>query len=574
MSTSSGAVSFRGVSITYPRCSEPTLWGVDLEIPEGELCVVVGSTGSGKSTLLGAINGLVPHFTGGTLSGTVTVDGRATSDHRPRDLADIVGVVGQDPLAGFVTDVVEDELAYAMEQLAVPPDTMRKRVEETLDLLGIAELRSRALVDLSGGQQQRVAIGAALTAQPRILVLDEPTSALDPTAAEEVLAAITRLVHDLGVSVIIAEHRLERVVQYADRVVIVADDGSVSAGPPGELLANCVLAPPVVRLGVLAGWSPPPLSVRDARRLAAPLRERLAALEPDRSEPRPRQRGSQRRNREQPSVTGDPSATPGSLRARGIVVRHGPAAVVAAVRGVDIDLPSGSVTALMGRNGSGKSSLLWALQGSGVRQRGTVDVHGRDPASVGRAQALSIVTLVPQTPADLLYLSTVDGECDRADAEVGAPGGTCRGWVDRLVDGIDPGANPRDLSEGQRLAVALAVQLTANARVVLLDEPTRGLDHDAKARLGRELSGLAAQGRAIAVATHDVEFVASFADRVVVMAEGEIVARGATSEVVVASAAFAPQVAKVMYPEAWLTVEQVAEALAEDAPRVVPPAHT
>lgn len=558
MSPARGAVVFEGVSITYPDRTEPTLRDVDLEIPEGELCVVVGPTGSGKSTLLSAINGLVPHFTGGTLSGTVTVDGRATSHHQPRDLADVVGVVGQDPLAGFVTDVVEDELAYAMEQLAVPPDTMRKRVEETLDLLGIAELRSRALVDLSGGQQQRVAIGSALTAQPRILVLDEPTSALDPTAAEEVLAAITRLVHDLGVTVVVAEHRLERVVQYADRVVIVGEDGTVSAGGPGDLLAQCPLAPPVVRLGVVAGWSPPPLSVRDARRLAAPLRERLAGLAPQASTPRA-------------APSHGPSGA-GALRAQGIVVRHGAAGHVAAVRGVDIDLQGGAVTALMGRNGSGKSSLLWALQGSGVRQRGTVYVDGRDPASVGRAEARSIVSLVPQTPTDLLYLTTVAGECERADAEAGVGLGTCRGWLDRLVDDIGPLANPRDLSEGQRLALALAVQLTADARVVLLDEPTRGLDQHAKRRLGQELSRLAGAGRAIAVATHDVEFVASWADRVVVMAGGEIVASGPTCEVVVASAVFAPQVAKVLYPEPWLTVEEVAGSLglATAASREVP----
>ena len=188
----------------------------------------------GKSTLLGAINGLVPHFTGGTLAGRVLVDGRNTAEHPPRELADVVGVVSQDPLAGFATDTVEEELAYGMEQLAVPADVMRKRVEETLDLLGLAELRHRALRELSGGQQQRVAIGSVLTAHPRILVLDEPTSALDPTAAEEVLAAITRLVHDLGVTVVLAEHRLERVVQYADRVLYLPGDGSVVDGRSGR----------------------------------------------------------------------------------------------------------------------------------------------------------------------------------------------------------------------------------------------------------------------------------------------------------------------------------------------------
>ncbi len=160
-------IEFDHVSITYADATVPVVRDVDLRIDEGELALVVGRTGVGKSTLLGAINGLVPHFTGGTLSGRVAVDGRDTRTYPPRELADAVGVVGQDPLAGFVTDTVEEELAYAMEQLAVPPDIMRKRVEETLDLLGIADLRRRALHELSGGQQQRVAIGSVLTAHPR-----------------------------------------------------------------------------------------------------------------------------------------------------------------------------------------------------------------------------------------------------------------------------------------------------------------------------------------------------------------------------------------------------------------------
>src|SRR6195952_4687187 len=246
-------IEFDRVTITYSDAPAPVLRAVNLRIDEGELCLVVGRTGSGKSTLLGAINGLVPHFSGGTLAGSVRVDGRDTSTPPPRELADLVGVVGQDPLAGFVTDTVEEELAYGMEQLGVAPAVMRKRVEETLDLLGLAELRHRALHELSAGPVQRVAIGSVLTAHPRILVLDEPTSALDPTAAEEVLAAVTRLVHDLGVTVVLAEHRLERVVQYADRVVYLSGDGTVSDGSPTSMFATASVAPPVVELGRLAG---------------------------------------------------------------------------------------------------------------------------------------------------------------------------------------------------------------------------------------------------------------------------------------------------------------------------------
>lgn len=540
-------ISFDHVSVTYPEATSPTIHDVDLCIDEGELCLVVGRTGVGKSTLLGAINGLVPHFTGGTLTGRVTVDGRDTRDHPPRELADVVGVVGQDPLAGFVTDTVEEELAYAMEQLAIAPDVMRKRVEETLDLLGIAELRGRALSTLSGGQQQRVAIGSVLTAHPRILVLDEPTSALDPTAAEEVLAAVTRLVHDLGVTVVVAEHRLERVVQYADRVLYLHGDGTVQSGTPDDVLATSSVAPPVVQLGRLAGWSPLPLSVRDARRVAGPLRERLGA------------------------VTAPTRALPDGadplLRARRIVVRYG---AVVAVREVDLDLVPGQVVALMGRNGSGKSSLLWALQGSGPRHSGTVEVSvpgqpSGDPAELGPSQARALVGLVPQTPSDLLYLSTVAQECAQADADTDRTPGTTAALLERIVPDIDPAAHPRDLSEGQRLALVLAVQLSASPRVVLLDEPTRGLDYHAKERFGALVRELADDGHAVVISTHDVEFVAAGADRVVVLAEGEIVADGPTAEVTVSSPAFAPQVAKIMSPLPWLTVADVATAL-EGAP--------
>ncbi len=548
-------IVFDRVTLTYPDADAPVLRDVSLRVEEGELALVVGRTGVGKSSLLGAVNGLVPHFTGGRLAGRVTVDGRETRTHKPRELADVVGVVGQDPLAGFVTDTVEEELAYGMEQLAVPADVMRKRVEETLDLLGIAELRDRALHELSGGQQQRVAIGAVLTAHPRVLVLDEPTSALDPTAAEEVLAAVTRLVHDLGVTVLLAEHRLERVVQYADRVVEVRADGTVVAGEPAAMLATTAVAPPVVELGRLVGWRPLPLSVRDARRQAEPLRRRLGGELGARSVPPPH------RSLARP---GDGVA----LRARNVVVRYG---AVVAVRGVDLDLVHGEVTALMGRNGSGKSSLLWALHGAGPRQTGLVQVAGTDPKTLPPSGARRLVGLVPQTPTDLLYLDTVSDELDQADREsadeaAGTPVAGARELLDRLAPGIPDEIHPRDLSEGQRLALVLAVQLAAAPRVVLLDEPTRGLDYAAKRSLVGIVDQLAAEGRSVVVATHDVEFVAAAADRVVVMAAGDVVVDGPTADVVAGSPAFAPQVAKILAPLEILTVDQVRGALADGGP--------
>jgi energy-coupling factor transport system ATP-binding protein len=528
------------VGVTFADSDSPVLSRVDLSVPEGELVLVIGRTGSGKTTLLRSLNGLVPHFSGGTLSGRVVVAGRDTREHRPRDLADVVGFVGQDPLSGFVTDTVEDELAYGMESLGLSPEVMRKRVEETLDLLGLAELRDRPLADLSGGQQQRVAIGSVLTTHPRVLVLDEPTSALDPLAAEEVLSTLQRLVHDLGMTVVLAEHRLERVVQYADRVVLVPGDGlPVRSGTPEEVLADSPVAPPVVELGRVAGWHPLPLSVRDARRRAARLRERLG-------EPGPPE--------------GTTGGSPAVLaQASDLVVSYGRLPVL---KGVTFSVAAGEVVALMGRNGAGKSTLLRTLVGLKQPAGGRVRVDGEDPAALRPARLLRHVGLVPQVPGDLLYASTVAQECAQADRDARVPPGTTLAVLGRLAPGLPLDRHPRDLSEGQRLTLALAVVLAARPPLLLLDEPTRGLDYTAKHRLVEILRDLAAEGHGVVLATHDVELVAEVAHRVMVLADGDLVADGPTVEVVVSSPAFAPQVAKVLAPQRWLTPTQVAVALA------------
>lgn len=537
-------IAFDDFSFWYPGASAATLQAVNLRIDEGELALLIGRTGSGKSTLLRAVNGLVPHFSGGHVEGRVTADGRDPRQHAPRDFAETVGMVGQDPLAGFVTDTVEEELAYGMEQLAVPPQVMRRRVEEILDLMGIAGLRRRALRTLSGGEQQRVALGAVLTASPRILVLDEPTSALDPAAAEDALAAVLRLVHDLGVTVFAAEHRLERVVQYADELVVVAA-AEVSQGEPADMLRTSPLAPPVVELGRFAGWHPLPLSVREARRTAGPLREQLADARPT-----PRA-----------GTAGDVND---GLVARSVFVRYGAAV---AVRDVDLEVAPGEIVALMGRNGSGKSSLLWALQGSGRRSGGSVRVAGRDPAGLSRVEAGRRVALVPQQATDLLYHDSVAAEFAATDRACGATSGTARRHFEQLIEGgsVVDSAHPRDLSDGQRLALVLAVQLTSDPTILLLDEPTRGLDYISKAKLGSILDALALAGRGIVVATHDVEFVAHTASRVVVLADGEVVTSAPTGQALAASPVFAPQVAKVMAPQPWLTVEQISAAMAAQA---------
>ncbi|WP_330296210.1 ABC transporter ATP-binding protein [Streptomyces sp. NBC_00503] len=627
-------IRFDQVSVTYEGAPTPSLRDADFVIPEGELTLLVGPSGVGKSTLLGAVSGLVPHFTGGRLQGRVTVAGRDTRTHKPRELADVVGTVGQDPLSHFVTDVVEDELAYGMESLGLPPSVMRRRVEETLDLLGLGELRDRPIATLSGGQQQRVAIGSVLTPHPRVLVLDEPTSALDPAAAEEVLAVLQRLVHDLGTTVLMAEHRLERVVQYADQVLLIPAPGAAPVlGSPSSIMAVSPVHPPVVALGRLADWSPLPLSIRDARRRAAPLRSRLSHLPgPDEApstpargaasralpgpapqtpagldlpsaqpgqgsgaeprqgsgaEPRgtvegwvgdgrPQGPGSGsgprmlarllRRGRTTPTPETQAPAPPpgqGPATVKGLSLRRGRAEVL---RNIDLAVAQGEIVALMGRNGAGKSTLLATLVGTLEPTTGQVTVSGRTPHRTPPREMVTRVGLVPQEPRDLLYADTVAAECAAADHDAGRPTGTCRDLVTALLPDVPDDTHPRDLSEGQRLALALALVLTGRPALLLLDEPTRGLDYAAKARLVEILRGLAADGHAIVLATHDVELAAELAHRVVILAGGEVVADGPTAEVVVSSPAFAPQVAKILAPGHWLTVSQVAAALGAQPP--------
>ncbi|MEU9718981.1 ATP-binding cassette domain-containing protein, partial [Streptomyces sp. NPDC047976] len=253
-----------------------------------------------------------------------------------------------------------------------------------------------------------------------------------------------------------------------------------------------------------------------------------------------------------------PADAPPAASARNLGVRRARTEVL---HDVTLQVAPGETIALMGRNGAGKSTLLAALTGTLAPSTGQVTVGGRTPHRTPPPEMVRRVGLVPQEPRDLLYADTVAAECAAADADAGAAAGTCRALVGALLPGVPDDTHPRDLSEGQRLTLALALVLTARPALLLLDEPTRGLDYAAKARLVETLRCLAADGHAIVLATHDVELAAELAHRVVILAGGEIVADGPTAEVVVSSPAFAPQVAKILAPGRWLTVSQVAAAL-------------
>lgn len=513
-------IRYDDVTFEYPNGFGAVLRDASLEIVDGAFVVVAGPSGSGKSTLLRAANGLVPHATGGRFAGTVTTFGRTTRDAAPRDLADVIGFVHQDPEAQFVVDQVEGDIAFVLENLGMDRDSMRRRVEEVLDALDVAHLRHRSPASLSGGERQRVAIAGALAAAPRALVLDEPTSQLDPQGAEDVLAALARLNADLGTTILVAEHRLERAAPPADLAVRMIEGRIVDTGPPGEVLAAYEGAPAVTRLGRLLGWIPPPLTVKDARRFAVPEIPEAA----------------------RPVARGD---APGDvlLRARGVAVDLGGRRVLT---GIDLDLRQGEIVALLGRNGAGKTTLLRALAALQARSGGTVAASGR-------------AAYVPQDPNSLLFAPTVRREVahtlrllGRRDEE------TVDTWLAALHLEAVADRHPRSLSGGERQRVAIAAVAVGGAEVLLLDEPTRGMDAPSRAALQHAMERHARHGGAVVLATHDIELAARCATRAVVLGAGDVVADGEAREVV-AGSLFAPQVLRVMPP--FLTVEEVAAAL-------------
>jgi energy-coupling factor transport system ATP-binding protein len=547
-------IQVNNLTYCYPGSESPVLQNLSLEIEEGEFLLVIGPSGAGKSTLLRCLNGLVPHFYGGIVAGGVRVDGRDPLLLGPKGMADTVGFVLQDPEAQFVVDKVEDELAFAMENQGLEPMLMRKRVEEALDQLNIAHLRQRSVHTLSGGERQRVAIAAVMTLQPRVLVLDEPTSQLDPQAAEEVLDTLVKLNQDLGLTVILSEHRLERVVQYVDRILYLPGSGGpLLLASPRAVLSQVALTPPLITLAKALGWSPLPLTIKEGRRFA---RKATGRTSPGPSHTSPAA-GPDTPISNPQSPTPNPRS-PISISVRDLRYSYNGHP---ALQDISLDVRQGEFVALMGRNGAGKTTLLKQLVGLLKPDQGRVQIAGSgaqralDTQQSAVEEIIRLVGYVPQNPNALLFNDTVRQELDFTRRGHGLPPGEYDALLGTLSLAGHTERYPRDLSVGERQRVALASILVAEPQVLLLDEPTRGLDYQQKAALVAFLQQEKARGRTIVMATHDVELVANCADRVVLLGDGQVVVDGPTRQVMSESLVFASQINKLFRDPALLTVE-------------------
>ncbi len=542
------ALALAGLSYSYPRAAAPALLDVSLEVAPGEFALLAGRSASGKSTLLRAACGLVPHFHGGEIDGRVEVAGLDALAAGPGELAAAVGYVAQDPETQVVSTTVAAEIELPLEMRGDGPGERARAVEEVALALAIPHLLGRAVDTLSGGELQRVALAAALVTRPRLVLLDEPTSQLDPVSGDELIWLLRRLNEEWGVAVVLAEHRLERCLAAVDRVVAIEAGRVGFDGAPRDFLGwtrgvDKTLTTPAARLFSLAGIEPLPVGVRDARRT---LEGRGREPGPATAVPRP---GKAVGRESRPPAGLLPRRRRrndrAALAADGLWVElddgGGPRDVL---RGIDLVVAPGERVALMGRNGAGKSTLLRTA--AGLLQ----------PAA-GRVSA-ERMALLTQNPGDFLVRERVGEELP------GGPGLAALHAVG-MEHAID--ADPRDLSGGERQRLALAIALAGRLDgdgvpgLVALDEPTRGMDRGRKDDLVALCARLAVQGAAVLVATHDVEFAAEFADRVVLLGDGVVIADGPGAEILSGGWYFATEVARVLDVPGVVTAEQGAPLL-------------
>jgi energy-coupling factor transport system ATP-binding protein len=532
------ALAIEGLSYTYPHAGRAALGSVSATLEPGEFTLLAGRSASGKSTLLRAACGLVPHFHGGEIEGSIEVAGLDALAAGPSELARVVGYVAQDPETQVVSTTVEAEIELPLEMRGDPPAARARAVEEVALALAIPHLLGRTVDTLSGGELQRVALAAALVTRPRLVLLDEPTSQLDPVAGDELIWLLRRLNEEWGVAVLLAEHRLERCLAAADRIVAM-DSGSISFdGAPRDFLAwaqqaDIALETPAARLFSLAGIEPLPVGVRDARQILSSSGRRFERVAPGGGAPASRQ--------------GPPAVT---IRDLWVELRRGdtPRDVL---RGVDLRVERGETVALMGRNGAGKSTLLRTLAGLVEPVRGRADAPGG-------------FALLTQNPGDYLVR-------ERVGDELPGDAGQAALRIVGLEHAID--ADPRDLSGGERQRLALAISLAGRMEgeelpgLVALDEPTRGMDRARKGDLVELIEELATRGAGVVVSTHDVEFAALFAQRVVLLGDGVVIADGGMAEILSGGWYFATETARILDLPGVVRPEQGAAALAERGER-------
>ena len=563
-------IKIENLTFWYEDAATPAVREVSLEIEDGEFVLLTGPSGGGKSTLCRCLNGLIPHFYGGRISGRVEVNGLDITQHSTRELAAKVGMVFQDPENQLVAVDAEREIAFGMENLAFPPELIARKMEESLDTLGISGIRHRRTGELSGGEKQKVVIASVLALHPTILVLDEPTSELDPGSAEEVLNAVGRLNDELGLTVILVEHRLDRVVQHVDRLIVLSRGAVIADGSPRKVLgedeisATGVGLPPIISLarrlkekGIGSGETP--LTVKEGRKALGKVFQRRLGLSRGDSTPAARL---------QPPSS--PPNQPPLIEIKKLW--HAYPGGYVALKDINLSINEGEFVAVMGRNASGKTTLVKHINGLLKPTKGEVIVRGTSTREATIAELSRKVGFVFQNPNDHLFAETVEEEIAFTLKNLGFNGKEAALRVDEMLERFNLREYrkhyPRSLSGGEKQRVALASVMAAHPGILILDEPTRGMEYRLKRELMEFLGDYRRHGGTVILVTHDVETVAEHADRVVLLSEGRVVVCGSRREVLCGALLFSPQINRLVQafagygvPGDILTADEVLEML-------------
>jgi energy-coupling factor transporter ATP-binding protein EcfA2 len=505
------------VSYMYPRSTEPVLRDISLQIRRGEFLGLIGATGAGKTTLCLALNGIVPQFYGGRFFGRATVAGLDTLEHPVSELAQHVGAVFQDPETQLISTSVENEIAFALENLQVPREEIQLRIPRVLDAVRLSGTERKHPHELSGGQKQRLAIAAALAMQPDLLVLDEPTSQLDPVGAEEVFTVVRELNHELGMTIVMASHAAEEMAEYADRIALLSAGRLVTVGQPAEIYAQVdllqehSLRPPQVAQ-TFYSIRQNGLPIRD---VPVRLQPALAALDTIRDQFEP----------VLPQAPPEPpTCEEALLSVRNL--QHVYPDGTEALRGVSLDVRKGEYVLIVGQNGAGKTTLVKHFLSLLRPTAGTVAVGGTDTRQLPVSALAQRIGYVAQNPDDQIFNSTVGDEVAFALRNLRYPAQEVEA---RTVEGLQSmgllevrGQHPLSLPKGDRARIVIAAILAMKPDTLIFDEPTTGQDFRGAQYILDISKQLHQMGKTIIVITHHLYLMPEYAERVIVMGKGTI----------------------------------------------------
>jgi len=541
-------IKVKDLTFYYYNKNEPALKDINIIIRDGEFVLISGPSGSGKSTLARSFTGIIPHFYGGKISGRVQVQGFDVFKEKTRTIAEKVGMIFQNPENQLFSSDVEREIAFGLENLNFPINVIKKRIEETLDAIRIAHLRKRSITNLSGGEKQKVAIASVLAMHPEVLILDEPTSELDPKSAEEVLTLIQKLNDELGLTIILIEHRLDRVIQFVDRIIIMDKGKIIRDGPPRKVFSENLVhigihIPPIIRicndlkdLNILVENIP--LTVRESRESLSTILNNLILKSSFQNHFKQTFSEYLQKFEKNPPL----------VEFKNVSFSYEPNNRV--LKDINLKIYEGEFISIIGRNGSGKTTLLKHINGLLRPQKGKVIINGIDTRKKSVAQLARMVGFIFQNPSIQFYQDTLEEELIFGLKNFNYEDDDIPGLVEEMLKKFDlekyRTTYPRYLSIGEQQKAALASVLITNPKIIVLDEPTHGMDYKQKTIFLDYLNNYRKKGNSVILVTHDVESIAEYSDRVVLLSEGAIIIDDLKRNILSQALLFSPQINRLV----------------------------